>query len=420
MTQLATLALRRAHEAALNELRARCGAPLAPDGQEAQLWIVGMGKLGAGELNVSSDIDLIYVYDADGESSGRVDERVGGRGRISVQEYFARAVRRITALLAEVTEHGFVFRVDLALRPNGSAGPLAIGLDALEEYLLVQGREWERFAWLKSRVVAPLAALESGSVQALRAVARPFVYRRYLDYNVFEALRALHRRIIAHAALVIREGGVDNLKLGRGGIRDIEFTVQLLQVVRGGQFPELRCRATLDALPRLAQAGLMPAETAARLADDGRYGEEVQRFLSQHGEKTLLDALFHGIPGLRARAICAPYWQAATVVHVYIDTETGFQALGCRYGKRGYEHDAGTCMNADNTPFARGQETFFDLERPRQGNAESENSLRFQLSVTDAVYEYRYTNWLNGTYGEEIRVTLTGSAETGYTIARMD
>ena len=159
---------------------------------------------------------------------------------------------------------------------------------------------------------------------------------------------------------------------------------------------------------------------AARLADDGRYGEEAQRFLSQHGEKTLLDALFHGIPGLRARAICAPYWQAATVVHVYIDTETGFQALGCRYGKRGYEHDAGTCMNADNTPYARGQETFFDLERPRQGNAESENDLRFQLSVTDAVYEYRYTNWLNGTYGEEIRVTLTGSAETGYTIARMD
>lgn len=287
MTQLATLALRHALDATLGELRARCGAPLGEDGQEAALLCVGMGKLGAGELNVSSDIDLIYVYDADGESSGRAD----GRGRISVQEYFARAVRRITALLAEVTEHGFVFRVDLALRPNGSAGAPAISLDALEEYLLVQGREWERFAWLKSRVIAPQAALENGSAQALRAVARPFVYRRYLDYNVFEALRALHRRIIAHAALVIREGGVDNLKLGRGGIRDIEFTVQLLQVVRGGQFPELRCRATLDALPRLAQAGLMPAETAERLASAYTFLRRVE-----HRVQYLDDQQTHTLP----------------------------------------------------------------------------------------------------------------------------
>ncbi|MBQ9579435.1 MAG: glutamine-synthetase adenylyltransferase, partial [Ottowia sp.] len=289
MTQLATLALRHALDATLGELRTRCGAPLGEDGQEATLWCVGMGKLGAGELNVSSDIDLIYGYDQDGESSGRAD----GRGRLSLQEYFARAVRRITALLAEVTEHGFVFRVDLALRPNGSAGPLAILLDALEEYLLVQGREWERFAWLKSRVVAPQAALENGSAQALRAVVRPFVYRRYLDYNVFEALRALHRQIRTHAAQpsATRADGADDLKLGHGGIRELEFTVQLLQVVRGGQFPELRCRATLDALPRLAQAGLMPAETAERLAHAYTFLRRVE-----HRVQYLDDQQTHALP----------------------------------------------------------------------------------------------------------------------------
>ena len=262
MTQLATLALRTALAAAQDEMRARSGAALAEDGQEATLWCVGMGKLGAGELNVSSDIDLVYVYDAEGESSGRAD----GRGRLSLQEYYSRIVRRVRAIISDVTEYGFVFRTDLALRPNGSAGPLAISLDALEEYLLVQGREWERFAWLKSRVVAPQAALAAGSAQALRAVVLPFVFRRYLDYNVFAALRALHRHIRAHAAQSGALAQGDDVKLGRGGIREIEFIVQLLQVVRGGQFPELRCRATLDALPRLAHAGLMPAETAARLA----------------------------------------------------------------------------------------------------------------------------------------------------------
>ena len=115
-----------------------------------QLWIIGMGKLGARELNVSSDIDLIYVYEHDGETAGMPD----GRGRISNHEYFARAVKAIYSLVGDTTEHGFVFRVDLALRPNGNSGPASVSLAALEEYLQVQGREWERFAWLKSRVVA--------------------------------------------------------------------------------------------------------------------------------------------------------------------------------------------------------------------------------------------------------------------------
>jgi len=141
-------------------------------------------------------------------------------------------------------------------------------LGALEEYLLVQGREWERFAWMKSRVIAPRSAIQNGSTASLRSVILPFVFRRYLDYNVFESLRTLHQQIRDHA--LKRSAGhperANDVKLSRGGIREIEFTVQLLQVVRGGQFPELRTRPTLDALKRVAKAGLMPVETAEALA----------------------------------------------------------------------------------------------------------------------------------------------------------
>jgi glutamate-ammonia-ligase adenylyltransferase len=203
------------------------------------------------------------VYDEDGETGGNSE----GRNKVSCQEYFTRAVKRMYALIGDTTEHGFVFRVDLALRPNGNSGPSVVSLDALEEYLLVQGREWERFAWMKSRVVAPRSVMVNGSAQALRAVVLPFVFRRYLDYNVFESLRTLHQQIRDHAAK--RSAGhperANDVKLSRGGIREIEFTVQLLQVVRGGQFPELRTRPTLDALQRVAKAGLMPQATADAL-----------------------------------------------------------------------------------------------------------------------------------------------------------
>lgn len=264
MTELAEFALDAACRQACEELDAVHGAPRTPDGARAQLWVVGMGKLGARELNVSSDIDLVYVYDADGETAGIE----GGRGRTTNHEYFAKAVKAIFALIGDVTEHGFVFRVDLALRPNGNSGPSAVSLGALEEYFQVQGREWERFAWLKSRVVAPRSAIDDGSAQGLRTAVLPFVFRRYLDYSVFDALRVLHRQIREHAArrAAGRPERANDVKLSRGGIREIEFIVQLLQVVRGGQFPELRTRPTLQALQRLATAGLMPQATADSLA----------------------------------------------------------------------------------------------------------------------------------------------------------
>ena len=199
---------------------------------------------------MSSDIDLIYVYDEDGETTGLPD----GRGRISNHDYFAKAVKLIYTLIGDTTEHGFVFRMDLALRPNGNSGPSVVSRQSLEEYFLVQGREWERFAWLKSRVVAPFSA--KANAFELRDTVLPFVFRRYLDYSVFESLRGLHQQIRKHS--VSRSAGrperANDVKLARGGIREIEFTVQLLQVVRGGQFPELRMRPTLQALPALVQA----------------------------------------------------------------------------------------------------------------------------------------------------------------------
>ncbi len=265
MTELAEFSLNQACTQAQKILALAHGTPCTEQGAQARLWIVGMGKLGARELNVSSDIDLIYIYDRDGETTGDAQ----GRGRISNQEYFAKAVRAIYGLIGDITEYGFVFRVDLALRPNGNSGPPVVSLDALEEYLHVQGREWERFAWLKSRVVATLGAADPGPAQALRSVILPFVFRRYLDYSVFDSLRGLHRQIREHASK--RSNGhperANDVKLSRGGIREIEFIVQLLQVVRGGQFPELRTRPTLGALPRLAKAGLMPPATAQALAE---------------------------------------------------------------------------------------------------------------------------------------------------------
>ncbi len=264
MSALAGFALGVADAQARRALEETHGAPLGPQGEAARIWVLGMGKLGARELNVSSDIDLIYVFDHDGQTRGRAD----GRGRISNQEFFAKYAKAMFALIGDTTEHGFVFRVDLALRPNGNSGPVALSLGALEEYFLVQGREWERFAWLKSRVVAPLDALANGPVLEIRRLVMPFVFRRYLDYKVFESLRVLHAQIRSHAAK--RSAGrperANDVKLSRGGIREIEFIVQLLQVVRGGQFPELRTRPTQSGLQRLAQAGLIPEAVAEGLA----------------------------------------------------------------------------------------------------------------------------------------------------------
>ena len=257
---LAEATLELALAQAQREADERHGPPLNAQGERVDFWIVGMGKLGARELNVSSDIDLIYVYEDEGQTTGPRP--------VSLHEYFSFVAKQLFTLIGDTTDDGFVFRVDLALRPNGNSGPPVVSLAMLEEYLQVQGREWERFAWLKSRVVAPRAAISSGRAQALGALVTPFVYRRYLDYGVFEGLRQLHRKIRdeAQRRAAGRPERANDVKLSRGGIREIEFIVQLMLVVRGGQFPEIRTRSTLRGLQRLVAHGLMQAPVAERLA----------------------------------------------------------------------------------------------------------------------------------------------------------
>ncbi len=261
MTDLAEATLDRALAQARADHDARYGVPRNEHGAAIDFWVVGMGKLGARELNVSSDIDLIYVYEEDGQTDGAQ--------QISAHEYFAQVAKSLYTLIGETTEDGFVFRVDLMLRPNGHSGPPAVSMAMLEEYLQVQGREWERFAWLKSRVVAPRASVTSGRALALRSLVTAFVYRRYLDYGVFEGLRQLHAKVREEAQrrAAGRPERANDVKLSRGGIREIEFIVQLLLVARGGQFPEIRTRSTLKSLAKLAAGGLMKPASAARLAE---------------------------------------------------------------------------------------------------------------------------------------------------------
>ena len=286
MSDLAEATLELALAQAEAEADERHGPPLDETGQRVQMWIVGMGKLGARELNVSSDIDLIYVYEDDGQTTGARP--------VSFHEYFAFVAKRLYALIGETTDDGIVFRVDLALRPNGNSGPPVVSLGMLEEYLQVQGREWERFAWLKSRVVAPRVAVTSGRALALRSLATAFVYRRYLDYGVFEGLRQLHRKIRdeAQRRAAGRPERANDVKLSRGGIREIEFIVQLMLVVRGGQFPEIRTRSTLRGLQRLVARSLMTPEMAEKLAESYVFLRRIE-----HRIQYLDDQQTHLLPG---------------------------------------------------------------------------------------------------------------------------
>jgi glutamate-ammonia-ligase adenylyltransferase len=289
MSELAETALDIALRQALAEHDERHGPPLDAAGKRIEFWVIGMGKLGGRELNVSSDIDLIYLYEDGGQTHGALP--------VSAHEYFSQVARRLYTLIGETTEDGFVFRVDLALRPNGNSGPPVVSLPMLEEYLQAHGREWERFAWLKSRVVAPREREETPALLSLYSTVNAFVFRRYLDYGVFEGLRQLHRKVREEAQrrAAGRPERANDVKLSRGGIREIEFIVQLLLIVRGGQFPEIRTRSTLKALAKLAERGLMKPASAARLA-------EAYVFLRrlEHRIQFLDDQQTHLLPGADA------------------------------------------------------------------------------------------------------------------------
>ncbi|MFO1299258.1 MAG: bifunctional [glutamate--ammonia ligase]-adenylyl-L-tyrosine phosphorylase/[glutamate--ammonia-ligase] adenylyltransferase [Burkholderiaceae bacterium] len=291
MTRFATFATGSALRRAAAELAGRHGRPLDRQGRAQDLLAVGMGKAGGNELNVSSDLDLVFVYREDGESEG-----VDGSGGIASSEWMHRLARRAIELLADYTADGFVFRVDTRLRPNGDSGPLVVSHGMLEQYFYGQGREWERFAWLKGRVLADSGlageAARGDDESSLERIVTPFVFRRYMDYEAFAALRDLHAKIRSEVARrAARDPGAIDVKLGRGGIREIEFTAQLFQIVRGGRDPALRSRSTLETLATLVDRGLLPADEAAAMVAAYRLLRRTEHAL-QYRE----DAQTHRLP----------------------------------------------------------------------------------------------------------------------------
>lgn len=222
-------------------------------GTEQQLLIVAMGKLGGGELNVSSDVDLVFIYPEDGETDGRKS--------ITNHEFFVKLGRKLIASLNDYTVDGYVFRVDMRLRPYGENSPLAISLTMLEDYFVTQGREWERHAWIKSRVIAGSSITEAALMEL---IVRPFVFRKYLDFEAYEAMRSLHTQLRKE---VDRRELHDNIKLGPGGIREIEFITQVFQLIRGGRDADLCIRPTLGVLQRLKQKQPLPEQTVDELIE---------------------------------------------------------------------------------------------------------------------------------------------------------
>ena len=259
LTALADASLDAAYRFCRAEVEKDYGALNLPGTKKPNRFVViGMGKLGGRELNFSSDVDVIFLHENDeGETSG------GRKGKVGAREFFSAIGQKIIQAMGDVTEDGFVFRIDLRLRPLGANGPLVQSVDSAMLYYESWGQCWERAAMIKARPAA--GAIELGA-EFLKEI-EPFIYRRYLDYGVFEGLRQLHQKVRdeAQRRAAGRPERSNDVKLSRGGIREIEFIVQLLLVVRGGQFPEMRTRSTLKALDKLGAAGLMKASNAKQL-----------------------------------------------------------------------------------------------------------------------------------------------------------
>ncbi len=260
-------------EQALTE---RYGTPRDTEGKAQRMVVLGFGKLGGNELNFSSDIDLVLAYPSAGESDGARPLDNG--------EYFVRIARQLVRLLAEPTPEGICARVDLRLRPFGNAGRLALPFAAMEQYYQREGRDWERYAWIKARPVAG----DRVAGKHLQEMLRPFVYRRYLDYTAFAGLREMKALIDAEVA---RKDLAENLKLGPGGIREIEFIVQLTQMIRGGREPSLRVRGLLPALTACEARGHIPAARAKQLRDAYVFLRRLENRVQM-----LRDAQTHDIP----------------------------------------------------------------------------------------------------------------------------
>ena len=287
-------------DAALERLHAwqgqRFGMPRDADGQAQRLVVLGMGKLGGRELNFSSDIDLIFTFPRQGQTEGA--------RAVANEEFFRRLGQRLIKVLAEPTADGFVFRVDMRLRPFGDAGPLAISFAAFEDYYQNHGRDWERYAMIKARVIA--GDREAG--ERLLTELRPFVYRRYLDYGAFEALRGMKTLI---AQEVERKGMQRNIKLGPGGIREIEFIGQAFQLIYGGRDPALRERGILAVLDHLAASDRLPTAAVADLKQAYDFLRRVENRLQAWADQQTHDLPDDEPAQLRlAYAMSQPDWDA--------------------------------------------------------------------------------------------------------------
>ncbi|MBZ9612362.1 bifunctional [glutamate--ammonia ligase]-adenylyl-L-tyrosine phosphorylase/[glutamate--ammonia-ligase] adenylyltransferase [Rheinheimera maricola] len=254
VSTLADVTINAAYQWAYQQLSAQWGTPQDERGEAMPLLILGMGKLGGAELNFSSDIDLIFTYPANGETAG-------GRRSCENQQFFTKLGQKLIAALHQVTADGFVYRVDMRLRPFGDSGPLVLSFAAMEDYYQEQGREWERYAMLKARVLNP-DGFHSSELQQL---LKPFIYRRYIDFSAIESLRRMKQQIEQENRRLNRR---DNIKLGVGGIREVEFTVQTLQLIRGGRIPALQQPSLLTALTVLADEQILTPEQAEELRQD--------------------------------------------------------------------------------------------------------------------------------------------------------
>jgi len=278
---------------------ARYGSPAYADGEPMPLVVVGMGKLGGRELNFSSDIDLVFLFPGHGETQHAAP--------VSHEEFFLRLGQALIRLLAAVTVDGFVFRVDMRLRPFGDSGPLACSFASFEGYLLQHGRDWERYAWVKARAITGAEVYADLYAEAVR----PFVYRRYLDFGVYDSLREMKGLIEKQVA---RKDLIDHLKLGPGGIREIEFVVQALQLIRGGQDRRLQGSRLLEVLPQLGRQRLLHPQVVQELDAAYRYLRTIENRLQM-----LRDAQVHALPQDEAsriqlaRAMGEPDWAALCV-----------------------------------------------------------------------------------------------------------
>ncbi len=288
---LAAASLQRAYEVCSRQLQGEYGAPQedTEEGKkpaEVEFTIFGMGKFGGCELNFSSDIDLIYFYGTDrGQTAGIPDPTQGFRNRISLHQYFVRLSELITRAIGQATEDGFVFRVDLRLRPEGNSGEMANSLAAAETYYESWGQSWERSAMLKARPVAGSKPLGERLLQRLE----PFVYRRHLDYAMIEDIKIMKQKI--DRSLTRDKEGELNLKLGKGGIREIEFFIQALQLINAGKKPLLRQRNSLKALDVLCHAKLINPLERDNLKDAYRFLRTVE-----HRIQVVLEQQTHNLP----------------------------------------------------------------------------------------------------------------------------